>query len=106
LFYFVEFTPVAYLDGNTTIAAAGRLMRHRRTLHGINIPANHACVMLTSARENYPAPLPLGDESENSILVAGQFFALPIKSQRLVFKDSVDGNLKLQPLLEYLWLML
>ncbi len=58
----------------STIVAAGRLMRSRRTLHGTNIPADHLCVMLTSALENHPAPLPLGDETENSVLVAGQFF--------------------------------
>jgi hypothetical protein len=80
----------------STIVAAGRLMRNRRTLHGTNIPADHVCVMLTSAQENCTAPLPLGDESENSVLVAGQFFALPTNSLRLVVKDS--NNLKLKPL--------
>jgi hypothetical protein len=45
-------------------------MRNRTTLHGTNIPADHVCVMLTSAQENCTAPLPLGDKSENSVLVA------------------------------------
>jgi hypothetical protein len=52
--------------------------------------------MLTSALENHPAPLPLGDETENSVLVAGQFFALPTNLLRLVVK--AENDLQLKPL--------
>ena len=61
----------------------------RTHLHGHRVPPGHVCVQLTQAHPNLPAPVILGDPTENSILRSGEFFALP--TARLQIPTMVDG---------------
>lgn len=63
---------------NGTIIAGGHVQPEHDTIHGSRIPQDHLSVMITTTKPNHAAPLVLGDESENSFLEEGKFFALPI----------------------------
>ena len=63
---------------NGTIIAGGHVQPERDTILGSRIPQDHLSVMIATTKPNHAAPLVLGDESENSFLEEGKFFALPI----------------------------
>ena len=67
---------VLYMKNGVAVAA-GFVEHHRTTLHGHTIPPGFVCTLLTVAQANQPAPLVLGDQTENSYLEKGKFFALP-----------------------------
>ena len=46
-------------------------------LHSHNVPADHVCVMLTTANTAVKAPLVLGDPEENETLDKNKVFAFP-----------------------------
>ena len=69
--------------------AAGHLLPLQNFLHNHKVPSDHACVMITSAKECVKAPLVLGDPDENSVLQKNQVFALP---KRLLYKPSLGKN--------------
>jgi hypothetical protein len=61
------------------------------TIHGVAVPDNHRCLVLSWAAENHPAPYPLGrhDLDENRFLHKGMFYAIPIPMlKRFLKKDS------------------
>ena len=66
-------------------------------LHGQPIPPDHVCVMLTTAKNNHPAPLVLGDPSENATLFPGQFYAFPKKSLVIARKQLNSPLINLEP---------
>ena len=60
------------------------------TIHGVEIPENHLCLVLSWAAENYPAPCPLGrmDLDENQLLHKDMFYAFSKTMLKRFFKDS------------------
>ena len=77
-FVVVDNSMVVYVP-NGSIVAAGYVQPQRDLIHGCKIPTDHTCVMVTVTKPNYKAPLILGEETENSLLEKGKFFALPTK---------------------------
>ena len=49
------------------------------SIHGVPLPDNRHCVVLTWAPENHPAPCPIGrqDLEENLFLHKDMFYAVP-----------------------------
>ena len=70
---------VVYM-ANGAVLAGGYIDLQRDTLHGKQVPHDHACVMLTTANGNVRAPFLAGDAVENAFLEKGKFFALPTNS--------------------------
>ena len=68
------------------------------TIHGVAIPENHLCLVLSWAAENYPAPCPLGqmDLDENQLLHKNMFYAFPKTMLKRFFKK--DSKYFLLPL--------
>lgn len=58
---------------NNVVVAGGYEQKGRSFIHGHPIPAEHVCVLLTSAKEDHDAPCVLGDRSENGKLFVGGF---------------------------------
>ena len=60
------------------------------TIHGVPVPHNHLCLVLSWAAENYPAPCPMGrtDLVENQFLHKNMFYAFPKTMLRRFFKED------------------
>ncbi|KAJ7388665.1 hypothetical protein OS493_036519 [Desmophyllum pertusum] len=71
---------VAYVIDNK-IKAVGKVDHTRSVLHGHKIESGFVCVELSYVQSrDVAAPVILGDSDENSFLVEGMFFALPVSN--------------------------
>ena len=88
---------VMYVN-NGSIIAGGQVQPDQEKIHGCRILPDHVCVMLTTAQQNQPAPLILGEKSENSVLEKGKFFAMPAKCLITAkLSDNPNKSLVLTP---------